>query len=125
MSNFTENYNKYLATMHIKQNYISRMTGMDENKLSRILNGKQLAQEADMEVLSKAAGKSVQFFLNPHFSLNTDYSYAFSRIAFFTGTTSKKQNELVNNLYELMENIDAVLSAKDSFLQMAMETQSK
>ena len=31
---------------------------------------------------------------------------------------SENPNDIVNNLYELMENIDAILSAKDSFLHM-------
>lgn len=118
MSNFVSNFNEFLATMQLKQNYISRKSGIDENKLSRILHGTQQPSELDMEALSNAAGKDMLFFLNPAFKLQTDYVPSSERIAFYMGNNSNKQNEVLQNLLELMENIDVVLSAKDSFLNM-------
>ena len=120
MSKFIGNYNQFLTAMQLKQNYISRKSGIEENKLSRILNGKQIASETDLEAMSKAAGKDIQYFLNPGFSLNADYSSGASRIAFYAGNPTKKQTEIADNLLELMENIDVVLSARDSFLAMEL-----
>ena len=120
MSKFIGNYNQFLTAMQLKQNYISRKSGIEENKLSRILNGKQIASETDLEAMSKAAGKDIQYFLNPDFSLNADHSSGASRIAFYAGNPTKKQTEIADNLLELMENIDVVLSARDSFLAMEL-----
>ena len=117
MSIFVSNFNKFLTTMQIKQNYISRKSGIEENKLSRILNQKQVASEENLEALSKAVGKNIQYFLNPNFNLKTDYS-ATNRIVFYAGNPTEKQNEVANTLLELMENVDVVLSARDSFLNM-------
>lgn len=119
MSVFVNNFNEFLTTMQIKQNYISRKSGIEENKLSRILTGKQSASESDMEVLSKVAGKDIQFFMNPNFSLKKNYSNLNTRIAFYAGDPTGKQNEVANNLLDLMENVDVVLSAADTFLKMA------
>ena len=118
MSTFVSNFNEFLTTMQIKRNYISRKSGIEENKLSRILTGKQPASEPDMEVLSKAAGKSMQYFLNQNFNLNAGYSPSSGRIAFYAGSPTEKQAEIVGNLLELMENVDVILSARDSFLNM-------
>ena len=121
MSNFVSNYNQFLATMQIKQNYISRKSGIDENKLSRILTGKQSASEEDLEVLSKAVGKTMFYFLNPNFKINADYSVSSARIAFYAGSPTKKQSRVANNLLELMQNVDVVMSAKGLFLNMGIE----
>lgn len=116
MSKFVSNYNQFLTTMQIKQNYISRKSGIEENKLSRILKGKQSASETDLEVLSTAAGKTLQYFLSPDFNIKPNYPSSATRIAFYAGEPTKKQSNIANNLLELMENVDVILSAHDSFL---------
>jgi len=116
MSKFVSNYNQFLTAMQIKQNYISRKSGIEENKLSRILTGKQPASETDLEVLSTAAGKTLQYFLSPDFNIKTNYPSSTTRIAFYAGEPTKKQSNIANNLLELMENVDVILSAHDSFL---------
>ncbi|MEE0135685.1 helix-turn-helix domain-containing protein [Blautia stercoris] len=39
MTKFINNLNKYLSEMKIKQNCLSMLTGIDKNKLSRLLTG--------------------------------------------------------------------------------------
>lgn len=117
MSKFVSNYNQFLTTMQIKQNYISRKSGIEENKLSRILTGKQPASETDLEALSTAAEKTLQYFLSQNFSVKKNYQSSATRIVFFTlANPQKKQSNIANNLLELMENVDVILSARDSFL---------
>ena len=41
MSKFINNVNKYLSEMKIKQTYLSMTSGIDKNKLSRLLTGVQ------------------------------------------------------------------------------------
>ena len=45
MTKYVENVNEYLSKMKIKQNYVSKKSGIDTKKLSRILTGKQDANE--------------------------------------------------------------------------------
>ena len=76
MTRFINNVNKYLSEMKIKQTYLSMITGIDKNKISRILTGVQEESGTDME-------------------------------------------QIANQLMELMENIDEVLSAKSRFEHIA------
>lgn len=117
MSKFVSNYNQFLTTMQIKQNYISRKSGIEENKLSRILTGKQPASETDLEALSTAAGKTLQYFLSQNFSVKKKLPvFRNTNCFFYAGEPTKKQSNIANNLLELMENVDVILSARDSFL---------
>ena len=45
------------ARMEIKQTYLSMITGIDKNKLSRLLTGSQGESGADMEIIAEALGK--------------------------------------------------------------------
>ena len=42
-----------------------------------------------------------------------------NKIAFYAGEPSEKQEQIANQLMELMENIDEVLSAKSRFEHVA------
>lgn len=118
MSLFVSNFNNYLTTMKIKQNYIASKSGIDEKKLSRILNGHQPETGYDMEQLSKAVGQPVQFFLSDNLA-TIDYKISqVPRIAFYAGNPTKKQTDFANKLLDMMENIDEILSAKSRFLKM-------
>lgn len=101
--------------MKIKHSYIAKTAGMNESKLSRILNDKQNTTCADMEKLSKAAGQSIQFFLCNEI---TSYSFLLPKIertAFCSNNYTKEQKNYLNKLLELMENIDEILSAEFNF----------
>ena len=63
MTKFINNLNKYLSEMKIKQNCLSMLTGIDKNKLSRLLTGVQDESGTDMEKIAQALGKDVEFFL--------------------------------------------------------------
>ena len=62
MSKFVSNYNQFLTTMQIKQNYISRKSGIKENKLSRILTGKQPASETGLRGFKHSGRKDFAVF---------------------------------------------------------------
>ena len=119
MTKFINNLNKYLSEMKIKQTYLSMITGIEKNKLSRLLTGSQDESGTDMEKIAQALGKDVEFFLKdsvvvPHIS-----GYAANKIAFYAGEPSKKQEQVANQLMDLMENIDEVISAESRFRNMA------
>ena len=67
MTKFISNVNKYLSEMKIKQSYLSMVTGIDKNKMSRLLTGSQEESGTDME---HGLGKSIGFFLKESMSIS-------------------------------------------------------
>ena len=121
MTKFIENVNKYLSEMKIKQTYLSMITGIDKNKLSRLLNGIQEESGSDMEKIAAALGKNVEFFLADTCAAPKIGNFSYNKIAFYAGEPTEKQEEIARQLMELMENIDEIISAKSRFAHMTGE----
>lgn len=119
MTKFMSNVNKYLSEMKIKQTYLAMVTGMDKNKISRLLTGSQEESGTDMEKIARGLGKSVEFFLTDTINIPQIGSFSMNKIAFYAGEPSRKQEQVARQLMELMENIDEVMSAKSRFENMA------
>lgn len=68
-----------------------------------------------MEKIAQALGKDVEFLLKDFISIPEINHFTFNKIAFYAGEPSKKQERIANQLMELMENIDEVISAKSRF----------
>jgi len=119
MTKFMSNLNKYLSEMKIKQTYLSLVTGIDKNKLSRLLTGSQDESGTDMEILAQALGKNVEFFLSDSFNVPQISQFSMKKIAFYAGEPSEKQEKIASQLMELMENIDEVMSAESRFGNIA------
>lgn len=119
MTKFISNVNKYLSEMKIKQTYLSMVTGIDKNKMSRLLTGSQEETGTDMEKIAGGLGKSVEFFLADSVSVPQVGSFAMNKIAFYAGEPSHSQEQIAKQLMELMENVDEVLSAKSRFENIA------
>ena len=121
MTKFINNVNIYLSEMKIKQSYLSMLTGIDKNKLSRLLTGAQEESGTDMEKIAQGLGKNIAFFLGETIIIPRVDASAANKIAFYAGEPSGKQQQIANQLMELMENIDEVMSAKSRFENMARE----
>ena len=119
MTKFINNVNKYLTEMKIKQTYLSMITGIDKNKISRILTGAQEESGTDMEKIARGLGKTVEFFLADTIYIPQMGTVSANKIAFYAGEPSEKQEQIADQLMELMENIDEVLSAKSRFEHIA------
>ena len=119
MTKFIKNVNKYLSEMKIKQTYLSMVTGIDKNKMSRLLTGSQEESGTDMEKISQGLGKNVEFFLADEINIPQFNTSAVNKIAFYAGEPSGKQEQIANQLMELMQNIDEVMSAKSRFETIA------
>ena len=119
MTKFISNVNKYLSEMKIKQTYLSMITGIDKNKMSRLLTGSQEESGTDMEKIASGLGKSVEFFLADAIVISQIGNMAINKIAFYAGEPSQKQEQIAKQLMELMENIDEVISAKSRFENVA------
>lgn len=119
MTKFISNVNQYLSDMKIKQTYLSMITGIEKNKISRLLTGSQEESGTDMEKIARGLGKSVEFFLADSISIPQAGSFAMNKIAFYAGEPSHRQEQAAKQLMELMENIDEVMSAKSRFENVA------
>ena len=119
MTKFISNVNKYLLEMKIKQSYLSMVTGIDKNKMSRLLTGSQEESGTDMEKIASGLGKSVEFFLADAIVVPQIGNMATNKITFYAGEPSQKQEQIGKQLMELMENIDEVISAKSRFENIA------
>jgi len=119
MTKFINNVNKYLSEMKIKQAYLSMITGIDKKKISRILTGAQEVSGTDMEKIAHGLGKTIEFFLADTIQIPRVGAASANTIAFYAGEPSDKQEQIANQLMELMENIDEVLSAKSRFEHIA------
>lgn len=121
MTKFIQNVNKYLSEMKIKQTYLSMITGMDKKKLSRLLTGAQEESGSDMETLARGLGKNIEFFLSDTMFIPKVGDISMDKIAFYAGEPSQKQELMAEQLIELMENIDEVMSARSRFMNIARE----
>ncbi len=115
MTKFISNVNQYLGQMKIKQTYLSMVSGIDKNKLSRILTGTQDENGSDMEKIASALGRKVEYFLSDSFCVPKISEFAPAKIAFYAGEPTKKQELMAKQLMEMMENIDEIMSAKSRF----------
>ncbi len=117
MTKYVENVNAYLSQMKIKQTYVSKKSGMDPNKLSRILTGKQDATGNDMTIIATALGKNAEFFWAEEIKVPDISTLMPERIAFYAGSPTSKQKHMADLLLCFMENVDEVLSARSRFKQ--------
>lgn len=120
MSKYVDNVNAYMSQMKIKQNYISLKTGIDKNKLSRILNGKQGIDSTDMEKIANALGYKTEYFLSENFAVPVIGSRVSSEIAFYVGEPTKEQQDFAMKLVDFIENVDEVLGAEGRFMNALM-----
>lgn len=121
MSKYIENLNAYITQMKIKQTYICMKTGIDQKKMSRLLKGVQDVSSTDMEIIAEALGKNVGFFLGDTMLIPDSNNFSSGKIAFYAGNPTKKQEEAADKLFEMMENIDVILSAKARFHGLSEE----
>lgn len=112
MSKFIDNVNEYLAVKKIKRTYISLKSGIEANKLSRILNEVQEATTSDMEKIAYALGEKIEFFIGDNISISNNKSVESLNVAFYAGEPKAEQQEFVLKLIDFLENLDAVLGVE-------------
>ena len=121
MSKFIVNVNKYLTVKKIKKTYISLKSGIEPNKLSRILNGVQEATISDMEKIAYALGEKIEFFLKENINISNNKIIDNLNVAFYAGEPKASQQEFGLKLIDFLENIDAVLGVEKRLLNSCKE----
>lgn len=91
MSKYIENVNTYLTQMKIKQTFISLKTGIDKNKLSRILTGTQNITDLDMEKIANALGQKTEYFLSDDFFIPDYNNFMGREIVCYAGEPTREQ----------------------------------
>lgn len=118
---FIKNLNKYIEHYNIKNSYIIKHTGIEKSKFYRLLNGKQDIQYQDMELISSVLGKEISYFMQDNLDLkSTDYKEATS-IGFYLGSPDESKKEMVNQVFDFLEHIDAILGIKKKIAKDALE----
>lgn len=121
MTRFVNNVNNYIEHYGIKQSFIFKRTGIEKNKLSRLLNNKQDILQEDMIKIADVLGKDVRYFLQDVLNLQTpDYKDS-SSIAFYLGTPDENKVKLANKTFDFLEHIDAILGIRKKLQKDALE----
>jgi len=121
MSLFIDNVNKYLAYKKIKRSYISLKSGIEVNKLSRILNGVQEATVSDMDKIAYALGERIEFFLKNSINVSINRELDDLNITFHTGKLGHNRQEFAEKMIDFLENIDAVLGVEKKLSSLYKE----
>lgn len=111
MATFIEYVNKYLTHYNIKNSFLVKTTNIEKNKLSRLLNKKQIIQLDDMESIAKALGKSISYFMDEMNLSNKEYTDE-TQIAFYMGKVDEEKKALANDVFDFLENVDTILGAE-------------
>ncbi len=119
MTKFISNVNRYLSEMKIKQSYLSMITGIEKNKLSRLLTGVQEETGSDMEKIADGLGKSIEYFLSDSMSIEQVDNFSSEKISFYVGESSSKQKQISSLMVELVKNVDVVLGAENRFVNIS------
>ncbi len=119
MTKFISNVNRYLSEMKIKQSYLSMITGIEKNKLSRLLTGVQEETGSDMEKIADGLGKSIEYFLSDSMSIEQVDNFSSEKISFYVGEPSSKQKQISSLMVELVKNVDVVLGAENRFVNIS------
>ena len=121
MSRYIDNVNKFITARKIKQNYVSMKSGIEIRKLSRILSGVQDVNSTDMDSIAEALGYTATYFMDKNFVVESLEDNIYQETAFYVGGVSEAQKVLANNLIELLECADEVLSAQDDVIAAVTE----
>ncbi|SNT11395.1 hypothetical protein SAMN05446037_104124 [Anaerovirgula multivorans] len=121
MSKFIQNLNDYIEHYNIKNSFIVKLTGIEKNKFSRLLNGKQDIQYEDMEKIANSLGKEISYFMQENLMLTQPQYEESTSIAFYMGAVDEAKKELANQIFDFLEHIDAVLGIQKKIDQDALE----
>lgn len=109
MSEFIDNYKKYIFNMGIRKSFLSLRSGLDEKRISELLDKKQDASQYEIERLSFALGKESGFFDDEKnlIEINKDGS--------IIDSDGFDHAKTIASLIYLAENIDEVLCSSEWF----------
>ncbi len=121
MKTFVKNVNAYIEHYKIKKSFIAKKTGIEKNKLSRLLNNKQDILHDDMILIAETLGKDVNYFMQDKLSMKTPEYKNSSSIAFYMGTPDEEKVKLANQAFDFLEHIDAIMGVRKRLDQDILE----
>lgn len=121
MANFIQNVIEYMGHFKLKNNFVANLAGIEKNKLSRLLNGKQDIQYEDMEAIAKALGQEINYFMQEKLILKQPGYAESTSIAFYMGAVDEEKEQLANQIFDFLEHVDAVLGIRKKINKAALE----
>jgi len=121
MTKFMKNLNEYLTHYNIKNSFVSKITGIEKNKLSRLLNNKQGILYEDMELIAKSLGKDISYFMQENLTLKSSGYEEATSIAFYMGAVDEDKKILANEVFDFLEHVDAILGIQKKIDKNALE----
>ena len=112
MSTFIKNLNKYIEHHGIKNNFISKISGIENNKLYSLLNGIQDIKYEEMDIIAKSLGKDIKYFMQENLDLSEPIYEDKNCITFQTGSVDDEKRELAKNAFDFLEHVDAILGVR-------------
>lgn len=112
MNKFICNLNVYMEHYNLKHSFVALRAGIEKNKFSRLLNNKQDILYEDMELISKALGKEISYFLQENLKLTKANYKEANSIAFYMGSPDEGKKELANQVFDFLEHTDAILGVR-------------
>ena len=109
---FMANVQTYIQHFGFKQQTVAQVAGIEKSKFARLLRGDQGATESDMAMIAKALDKEITYFINPLPALGDSMSNheESTSIAFSMGEPDAAKVQLANEVFELLENVEAIMS---------------
>lgn len=121
MNKFIQNLNSYIDHYNLKHSFVAMRSGIEKNKLSRLLNSKQDINYVDMELIAKALGKEINYFIEENLILTNGNYKDTTSIGFYMGSPDESKEELANQVFDFLEHVDAILGVRKKIKKDALE----
>ncbi len=109
MSVFVDNINVFLMEKHIRPSYVALITGWNEDKVNRILNGTQDILLDETEHLALSLGKDMVFFAKEKDEAKEE-QYQERCLELESNHMNKKDRILAGHLFDMIMNYDALVN---------------
>lgn len=118
MSRFADNVNDYMFSNKIKNSFLQLRTGINEERLLRILHDDTYKiTEEEISIISAALGYDCEYFMKKDFEVETDNVDCMGPVLHNAEAISHSQKMAVRRLIKFAEGIDYILSAKNAFFE--------
>ncbi len=109
MSLFVDNINVFLSEKHIRPSYVALITGWNEDKVNRILNGTQDIMSDEAENLALSLGKDMVFFTKEKDDAKRE-QYKEKYLEMESNHMNQKNRIIAGHLYDMILNYDALVN---------------
>lgn len=115
---YPKNIKSYIEHKDIRLSFVSMRTGISEEDMKEVLSESTEADEQSLINIANVLGQELDFFVDEKFVQWKEKDEMRKREPFNKNGLTKKQEKYIQNLIELLDNVDEVLSARARFLNI-------